>query len=212
MSTKIGEIFMLHPLVFFTLKAAILPVLGVRFNRITTLFIMGVYLLFHRTSCMYVLTWGMPTLIAFCAWSLYTHTQHTNTQANTLVIKIFSCLLHAILPLSCFTLFIMHPIGSHALLYACYWLIPPVIYCVKLYKLHDNIFLEALGITFITHAVGSIIWLYAVPMAAEQWLTLIPIVIIERLLFALVSAGAYRVVDFIIGHFKLYTIKITTRY
>ena len=199
---------MLHSLVFFTLKATILPVLSARFNKIISLFIVGVYLFICHTSCIYTITLGIPTIVALGAWALYRQAQDT----NTLLTKIFSCILQVILPLACFTIFITHPIGSHAILYACYWFLPPVLYLVKLFKQYNNIFFEALGITLITHAIGSILWLYTVPMTTEQWLMLIPIVAIERLLFALVSAGAYRVIDFITGRFKLYAIKITAQY
>ena len=42
-----------------------------------------------------------------------------------------------------------------------------------------------LGSTFTAHAVGSVIWLYAglVPNP-ETWLALIPVVVLERILFA----------------------------
>ncbi len=42
---------------------------------------------------------------------------------------------------------------------------------------------HALASTFIAHAVGSVIWLYTVPMVASAWLALIPIVACERLLY-----------------------------
>jgi hypothetical protein len=47
-----------------------------------------------------------------------------------------------------------------------------------------NIFFTSLGSTFTAHAVGSVIWLYTIPMTAGMWLALIPIVALERLCFA----------------------------
>lgn len=84
------------------------------------------------------------------------------------------------LPLLCMILFIMHPVGMHAIPYACYWLIPIGLYFVR----RKTVFLEALGSTFVAHAVGSVIWLYTVPMTAQMWWALIPVVAVERLLFA----------------------------
>ena len=43
---------------------------------------------------------------------------------------------------------------------------------------------DALASTFIAHAVGSVIWLYTVPMTAAAWIALIPLVACERMLYA----------------------------
>jgi hypothetical protein len=90
-------------------------------------------------------------------------------------------LIRLVLPLVCMFLFILHPIGIEAWVYSLYWLIPVIIHCTK----RHSIFMSALGSTFIAHAVGSVIWLYTVPMNATQWLALIPIVALERFAFAL---------------------------
>ncbi len=84
------------------------------------------------------------------------------------------------LPLTCMILFWLHPTGFAAGAYALYWLIPVAVH----YLSRKHIFFEALGSTFVAHAVGSLIWLYAVPMTPGVWLALIPIVALERLLFA----------------------------
>src|SRR5207237_10360114 len=89
-------------------------------------------------------------------------------------------------------LFIVHPIGSQAFMYSFYWLIP-----IGLFGLaRKTLFLEALGSTFVAHAVGSVIWLYTVPTTAGMWVGLIPIVAVERLLFAMGMVVMYR---FIMG-------------
>jgi len=99
------------------------------------------------------------------------------------------------LPLLCMGLFIAHPIGSQAFLYSFYWLIPIVLYAFP----HQSLFLQSLGSTFVAHAVGSVIWLYTVPMTAGMWLGLIPVVIIERVLFALGMVVMHQVISFIFG-------------
>ncbi len=101
----------------------------------------------------------------FCA-SLYLASSHIS--------------IRLILPIVCMVLFIGHPVGFYSFAYALCWLIPIILYFVR----KKSFFLQALGSTFVAHAVGSVIWLYTVPMSSVLWLGLIPIVIVERLLFA----------------------------
>ncbi len=123
------------------------------------------------------ITYGIPTLFATFSWSASWSTQtHAYKKTNFL--------LHVMLPTICMILFAIHPIGKHAFLYACYWFVPMIVYAIKRKYLISNIFLTALSSTFIAHAMGSIIWLYTIPMTAQQWLGLIPIVAVERLTFA----------------------------
>ena len=97
----------------------------------------------------------------------------------------------ATLVLACFALFLLHPVGSQASLYTIFWLIPliplalPSKKAVRPEELWPRRALHALGATFTTHAVGSVIWLYCVGTLTPQgWLALMPIVCLERLLFA----------------------------
>jgi hypothetical protein len=92
-----------------------------------------------------------------------------------------SIAIRLLVPITCMALFVLHPVGAHAWVYAMYWLIPIGLYFVP----EKNLFVRALGSTFIAHAVGSVIWLYTVPMTAATWYALLPIVIIERMVFAL---------------------------
>lgn len=85
------------------------------------------------------------------------------------------------LPLLCVILFIIHPIGCQAFYYSWFWFIPMAVHLFSF----QVVFLEALGTTFLAHAIGSILTLYWSPMAAEYWMGLLPIVIVERLLMAL---------------------------
>jgi len=95
-----------------------------------------------------------------------------------------SCTIRLLLPLGCMILFMIHPVGWQAAPYALYWLIPIIISFVN----NKSFFVQALGATFVAHAVGSVGWLYCVPMTASSWWVLIPIVAIERFTFA---AGAF---------------------
>lgn len=111
-----------------------------------------------------------------------------------------------IVPALTLILFWSHPVGRQAWIYPLYWFIPIII--TLLPKKYKNIlFLKSLGATFTAHAAGSAIWIYTVPMPAEAWIGLIPIVAYERALFALGITGSYLVMnivlDKVIEKFKL---------
>jgi hypothetical protein len=121
-----------------------------------------VHLLCFKTLSLSFLAFSVPGLCA----SLYWATRHYA--------------IRLLLPVVCMLLFIAHPTGSQVWIYAMYWLIPVAIYfCAQ-----RSLFLQALASTFVAHAVGSVIWLYTMPTTADTWLSLLPIVMCERLLFA----------------------------
>lgn len=95
------------------------------------------------------------------------------------------------LPLLCMALFVLHPVGSGAWWYSLYWLIP-----VACSFINNSFFISALGSTFMAHAIGSVIWIYLVPMNVAMYSVLAPIVIIERLLFASGMTLAYYGISF----------------
>lgn len=84
------------------------------------------------------------------------------------------------LPFLCMILFLIHPVGLAAAPYSFYWVIPMLIGT----GLFRSLYAAALGATFTAHAVGSVIWLYTVPMEPSAWLALIPQVALERITFA----------------------------
>lgn len=118
--------------------------------------------IFNPASLLSPLTWHLPTIASSLYWA-----------TNSRVIRLF-------VPLFCIGLFIMHPIGLAAMEYSLFWFIPVIVYFMRT----QNLFANALACTFIAHGVGSVVWLYTIPMASEQWLALIPMVLVERLLFA----------------------------
>jgi len=136
-----------------------------------------VHLIFFKTVSLSFLAFCVP---GFCA-SLYWATNHS-------IIRVW-------LPLLCMGLFIAHPVGAQAFVYSLYWLIPVVLYSFS----YQSLFLQALGSTFVAHAVGSVIWLYTVPMTAGMWFGLMPVVIIERVLFAFGMVVMHHVISFIFG-------------
>jgi len=59
----------------------------------------------------------------------------------------------------------VHPVGAQAWFYSMYWLLPVLLFLLPA----RTQFTEALGATFVQHAVGSVIWLYVVPTTAVIW-------------------------------------------
>jgi hypothetical protein len=84
------------------------------------------------------------------------------------------------IPLLGMVLFWAHPVGAEAWAYPLLWAIPIAAAFVS----ERHVFLRSLGATFQAHVVGSVAFLYAIGMPAEAWWALIPIVLIERGIFA----------------------------
>jgi len=134
-----------------------------------------IHLFFFKTISLSFLAFCIP---GFCA-SLYWATNHL--------------LIRVGIPVACMILFVLHPIAGNVWFYSLYWLIPILIH----YNSRKSLFLHALASTFIAHAVGSVIWCYTMPMTETMWLALLPIVIVERILFALGMVIAHYMLTFI---------------
>ena len=160
---------------FFSGINFILPVIGAFFSLPISLLLISALFIFKLSVGFGVLTMGLPTLVAASSFAAKS--------------KKLDFLLHVVLPLSCMILFIAHPVASKAFAYSFYWLIPVVLYVLN----YKNTFCKALTATFLAHAVGSIIWLYTVPMTSTQWLALIPVVAVERLVMACGMVVLYQV-------------------
>ncbi len=138
-----------------------------------------IHFMFFKTVSLSFLAFCIPGLCA----SLYWSTQHYT--------------IRLLLPIVCMGLFVIHPVGAQAFVYSLYWLIPVVLFFIP--QTQKSLFLQAFGSTFIAHAVGSVIWLYTVPMTAAMWMGLMPIVLFERIAFALGMVIAHYVISFIFG-------------
>jgi hypothetical protein len=84
-----------------------------------------------------------------------------------------------IIPALAMFAFWAHPEGRQAWFYALFWLIP-----IAAHFYRDKLFVRSLGSTFTAHAVGGAIWIWVFNLPASVWISLIPIVILERTLFA----------------------------
>lgn len=80
----------------------------------------------------------------------------------------------------CIALFLLNPIGRQAWLYSMIWLLP---FAATFFK--KRLILNSLGAAFTAHAVGSVIFLYSFGLTPAVWLSLIPIVFIERGVFTI---------------------------
>jgi hypothetical protein len=96
-----------------------------------------------------------------------------------------------IIPALAMVAFNLHPIGRSAWQYSLFWLIP-----IACYFWRDRFILaRTLGTTFTAHAVGSTLWVWVFGLTKEVWLGLIPVVMIERGMFAIGMAVGYLVLN-----------------
>lgn len=96
-----------------------------------------------------------------------------------------------LVPLLSIIAFVMHPIGRSVWFYSLFWLIPLMVWPVR----QRFLLARALGSTFTAHAVGGAVWIWAFNLPAAVWVSLIPIVALERSIFALGIAASYILVN-----------------
>ncbi len=86
-----------------------------------------------------------------------------------------------IIPILAIIAFVIHPIGRTVWYFALFWTIPLISYFFQ----ERYLLARALGATFTAHAVGGALWIWAFALPASVWISLIPIVAMERAIFAL---------------------------
>ena len=210
---------------YFTGLSIVAPLLGafLYMHEIMAL-VFGVAMLrwlgFGSDMPMLMLTFGLPTLVSSLVFrispfgvsaehdamdELHTSRRSRNVTDRMLTGYADVC-LRVLLPLLCMLLFVMHPVGGQAFTYSLYWLVP-VALCALFtlqpsLKARRSFSLMATGLsaTFISHAVGSVMWLYSLQLSAQYWLGLVPVVPIERMLLAGGIALGYT-----LGH-RVYTL------
>ena len=89
-------------------------------------------------------------------------------------------------PFIAILVFLAHPNGRQVPYYTLFWLIPFISY-----RFRNNLWMRSLGATFTAHAVGGAAWIWAFNLKAAVWNSLIPVVISERLLFAVGIAASF---------------------
>ena len=103
------------------------------------------------------------------------------------------------IPLFCIILFHVHPVGRMVSPYSWYWLIPIVVYGMR----SSSLVGLSLANTFVTHAVGSVMWLYTRPMTTAQWWALIPVVAVERCVIAGCMVLTIRLITFVRSRLRI---------
>lgn len=99
--------------------------------------------------------------------------------------------LNFIIPIIAIVAFIAHPIGREVWYFSLFWTIPVISYFLR----DRFLFARALGATFTAHAIGCALWMWTFALPASAWNSLIPVVAMERLLFALGISGSFIVVN-----------------
>ena len=99
--------------------------------------------------------------------------------------------LNLVVPIIAIAAFIAHPIGREVWYFTLFWTIPIIAYFLR----NRFLFARALGSTFTAHAVGGALWIWTFALPASVWNGLIPIVAIERLLFAVGISGSFVLVN-----------------
>ena len=85
-----------------------------------------------------------------------------------------------IIPTLAIIAFVINPIGRTVWYFALFWTIPIIAYFFR-----DRFLLaRALGATFTAHAVGGALWIWVFALPAPVWISLIPVVVLERIFFA----------------------------
>lgn len=92
-----------------------------------------------------------------------------------------------VIPVAAMAVWWSQPIGREVWYYTLYWTIPVICYFLR-----DKFLLaRTLGTTFTAHAVGGAAWILAFHLPASVWNALIPVVALERLVFAAGMAVSY---------------------
>ena len=126
--------------------------------------------------------------------------QANSSQANSLHVNflqsiqsysISSRLVQSLFFIACMVIFWINPVGQQAFLYPLLWLAPLILVLLNQQSLFTRAFVSA----FAVHAVGACWWLYTMPMAPGLWHSMMPLVVVERLVQALLMVAVVKVVE-----------------
>lgn len=91
--------------------------------------------------------------------------------------------------------FNLHPVGRTVWFYSLFWTIPFLMYPFR----ERFLLARSLSATMTAHAVGGAVWIWAFNLPAAVWTSLIPVVILERSIFALGISASYIFMNNILG-------------
>lgn len=92
-----------------------------------------------------------------------------------------------LIPLIAIISFNLNPVGRSVWFYSLFWLVPYIVWPLR----ERFLIARSLGATMTAHAVGGAIWIWAFSLPSAVWISLIPIVIVERMIFALGISANY---------------------
>ena len=92
-----------------------------------------------------------------------------------------------IIPALAILAFNLHPIGRTVWFYSLFWTIPFLVWPFR----GKFLLARSLGSTMTAHAVGGAVWIWAFNLPANVWVSLIPVVILERAIFTLGISASY---------------------
>lgn len=98
-----------------------------------------------------------------------------------------SNILMLLAPALSMILFNLHPIGRQVWFYSLFWLIPFLVWPFR----ERFLIARSLGATMTAHSVGGAMWIWAFNLPVAVWIGLIPVVILERSIFALGISASY---------------------
>lgn len=103
--------------------------------------------------------------------------------------------LNIIIPLLAIAIFNLNPVGRSVWYFSLYWLIPVACYFFQ----ERSLLVKSLGATFTAHAVGGAVWVWVFHLSKAMWIALIPVVAMERAVFAVGIAATYLIFNNALG-------------
>ncbi|MBI2598821.1 hypothetical protein HYW40_01185 [Candidatus Curtissbacteria bacterium] len=100
------------------------------------------------------------------------------------------------LPLLAIIAFLANPVGREAWYFTLLWVIPFAVWPFR----ERFLAARSLASTFSSHSVGGAIWVWAFPTTAAFWTGLVPVVILERSIFALGISASFILMTNILGY------------
>lgn len=169
---------------FFSASVCAEPIIGAITTPLVAFSYMALRLLLaslYAPSYAFLLVYHIPRMCGTAYFSL---------NKNSALARI----LFTFFLVTCMFLFALHPVGSEVFWYGILWSVPLMVVWFN----PQHFFYHALASTFTSHAVGTLLWLFLMPTDAAFWMTLFPLVLIERTAFACGMTLYYIVLSYLV--------------
>lgn len=104
--------------------------------------------------------------------------------------------LSLLVPIVAIASFNLNPVGRSVWFYSLFWLVPIVVWRFR----EKSLIARSLAATFSAHAAGGAVWIWAFNLPASVWVGLIPVVVLERSIFALGISASFILMTNIFGY------------